>query len=73
MNTSVSGATDTQAVEAIKETVIAIKNLTATINENSKVTKEQNDTMVKYTRGLFILTVVLGIIAIVQVIAMFCK
>jgi hypothetical protein len=59
--------------KAAKETVIAIKELTETINRNNEVTAEQNKKMVKYNRWLVGLTIGIGIIAVVQVIAMFIK
>jgi len=50
-------------------TMKLVKELNDTIKENNKVTSEQNEKMVKYTRWLFILTIVIGVIAAVQVIA----
>ena len=46
----------------------SVKQLNETIKENSKITAEQNEKLVKYTRWLFILTIALGVIALMQLV-----
>ena len=47
-------------------TMKLLKELNETIKENNKVTSEQNEKMVNYTRWLFILTIAIGVIAAIQ-------
>jgi hypothetical protein len=46
----------------------SLKELNETIKENSKVTSEQNEKLVNYTRWLFVLTIALGVIALMQLV-----
>jgi len=46
----------------------SVKQLNETIKENNKITAEQNEKLVKYTRWLILLTIALGVIALMQLI-----
>ena len=46
-----------------------LEALNETIKKNSDITSKQNDLLLKYTKWLCWLTVVIGIIAILQLIA----
>jgi hypothetical protein len=67
------GGFDGSVSVGIKEAVTAIKDLTDTIKTNNEISQDQNNKMVQYTRWLFFLTVAIGLLTIIQVIAVFCK
>ncbi len=52
---------------------ILLDNLIKAIEQNNKITAEQNKLLVKYTRWLCWLTIGIGIIGLFQLITMFVK
>lgn len=62
----------TTRINGKEETALLLEKLNKTIEKNNELTADQNDKMVKYTKGLFWLTIAIGVIAIVQVVSTYC-
>lgn len=55
-------------INGVSVTEMTLHQLIETIQENNRLTEEQNRQMVRYTKGLFWLTVAIGILTAVQII-----
>ncbi|MDD5195084.1 MAG: hypothetical protein PHQ96_05375 [Candidatus Omnitrophica bacterium] len=54
-------------------TEIALTKLTTTIEDNNKITTRQNELLLRYTRWLIGLTVVMGLLTALQIVIVFIK
>ncbi len=50
-----------------------LEELNKVIKTNNDITSKQNDLMLKYTKGLWWLTIVISIVALLQLITMFIR
>ena len=57
-----------ETINGKSETALLLLDLNKTIKENNKLTADQNKKLVRYTRWILLLTIAIGVIAIVQVI-----